>query len=477
MRIYDIAKTLTELEGEHHFIERDVLNLLVGYSGVDKKKLPPMSETKFKIGEMVTWQRSKVEENLKNILTSNIQLLQMYGTRNYEPYIFPGNSLLESLYNRGMLVPGSEDYSDLEVRFNYNPFWNIYFDLNCDGETCRPESVASDLFALIGIQNYNFVYDLSFPVEVELYDPYAFNNRGYRFKFFLEANIRQNDVMETEFTPIEGIFLITTMLCDDNKRTSGDITININDYITKEGLDNVQIAYSSYEESCLIGTTENGKFKGKFPVMLGGTVSFLKDNYIAYSQRFDTKLDREDTLNIKLKPKLTKKFIVKKRLMTKYGRVWSLGNETELREDEEAIVRLTRKGSLQEGDFSSFAIYPGNQTTQGEIEIAPGTYDIQIDLTYNKLIRIPSRRIRVDDKKYPLPEVNLSLEDGFGRVGGLSINYTFTKEDLKKDQINFTVLNPDIVAIPESQRVIEDANYVLNVDELSQRYKGSLRPR
>jgi len=474
-RIYNTAFLLTQMQGEHNFLERDVLNLLVGYSGVDKNKLPPMSDTKFRIGNIVTWQKSKVKENIENMLTPNIQLLQVYGTSNYEPYLFPGNSLLESIYNRGMLVQGSEDWSDLAIKFNYNPFWNIYFNLNCNGETCEPESIASDLFALIGVQQYNFVYDLSFPIEVEIYDPTAFNNQGYTFKFFLEGNIRNNDVMKTEFTPIEGIFIETTMLCDEDKRNSGDITINVNDYITNEPIDDVQIAYSSFEENCLIGSTKNGTFKGKFPVMLGGAISFLKEDYMAYSQRFDTKLDKEDSLNIKLNPILTKKFIVKKKLMEKLQYGWTFtGKETDLREDEEALITLTRKPSLQEADFTASVIYPGNQTTQGEIEMAPGTYDINIYLTYNKPIKIPASTREYDDEEFTIQEFN--IEEGF-RVGGLSINYTFTKEALKKDEITFYALNPDIIAIPESQRVVEDLNVVSNVDELSQKYKGSLTPK
>lgn len=477
MKIYDIARTLTEMQAEHNYIERDVLNLMVGYSGLDRNKLPPMSETRFKVGEEITWEKSKVEENIINLLASNIQLLRVYGTSNYEPYIFPGNSLLESLYNKGMLVPGSEEWADLEVRFNYNPFWNIYFDLNCDGETCRPESIGSDIFAaigsLIGIQNYNFVYDLSFPVEVEIHDPYAFNNEGYTFRLFLESNIRQNDVMETDFTPIEGLFLTTTMLCDDNKRTSGDITINLKDYMTNQGIDDVQIAYSSYEENCLIGSTEDGTFKGKFPVMLGGTISFLKEDYIAYSQRFDTKFEKEDRLDLTLKPKLTKKFTLKKRLMKKQGNIWILGGEADLREDEEAVIMLTRKESLQDGAFASSAIFLGNQS-EGEIRIAPGTYDITINLMYNKPIKIPASTRKYGDEKFTIEEFN--IDEGF-RVGGVSFNYTFTKEALKHDEITFYVLNPDIVSVPESQRVVEDLNAVTNIEEQSKRYKGSLVPK
>lgn len=473
-RIYDLALLITNMEGEHHFIERDVLNLIVGFSGVDENRLPPMSETKFRVGQLTTWKKSKVEENIKNMLASNVQLLQMYGTRNYEPYTFPGNSLLESLYNAGMLIPGSEEYSELDVRFSYNPFWKIYFTLNCKGEICRPESVATDLFALIGIQNYNFVYGLSFPVEVEIYDPYALNNKGYRFKFFLEGNIRANDVLKSDFEKIEGVSLETTMLCDEDKRTSGDITINVKDYVTNEGIDDAQIVYSSYEENCLIGSTEKGVFKGKFPVMLGGTITLLKEDYSTYSQRFDTKLGRNDKLDIKLKPKLTKKFVVRKRLMTKQGNMWVLGSEAALRPEEEASIILSRKENLQEEDFTTSAIYSGNQTGPSEILITPGAYDITINLAYNNQIRIPESKRKIDDKEYTIQE--FIIDEGF-RVGGASINYTFTKDDLKKDEVTFYVLDPDIVAIPESQRVIEDMNAASNVDELSQKYKGSLVPK
>jgi len=473
-RIYDMAFQLTNFEGEYHFIERDVLNLIVGFSAVDKEKLPPMSETKFRIGKLTTWKKSRVKENLINMLASYIQLLQVYGTRNYQPYIFPGNSLLESLYNRGMLVPGSEDYSSLEVRFNYNPFWNIYFDLNCDGETCKPESVITDFLTLIGVQNYNFIYDLSFPVEVEIYDPQAFNNRGYTFKFFLEANIRQNSPMKTSFVPLRGIFTETTMLCDDNKRNSGDITINVNDPLTKEGIDDVQIVYSSYEENCLIGSTENGTYVGKFPIMLGGVVSLLKDDYLSYSQKFDTKLNTENQLDIALQPKLTKKFIVKKRLVAKSDSYWNLDGEADLREDEEAYVTLRRQSSLEEGEFSTTAMYSGNQTEMGEIDIAPGVYELSIELIYNKPIRIPSRTIKKEDESFTIQEFN--LDEGF-RVGGAAINVTFTKEFLKYNEVVFYALNPDIVGVPESQRILEDLAYVSNANELSQLYKGSIMPK
>jgi hypothetical protein len=472
--IYGAALQITNLQGEFRFIEKDVLNLMSGHSGVDSEKLPPMYDSKFRIGHEVTWDREDVNGNLINLLSSNIQLLRMYGTRNYEPYIFPGSSLFESLYNNGMLVPGSDAYSNLNVKFDYNPWWGIYFDINCD-ETCRPESIATDLVTLLGVQNYNFVYDLSFPVEVEIHDPFAFNNRGYTFKLFLEGNIRDNDVLKSDFSPLEGVSSESTMLCDENKRNSGDITINAKDYMTNLGVDDVSIVFSSLDETCLIGSTVEGEFVGKLPVMLGGVVNFVKEGYLTYSQRFDTKLNRRGSLNVVLNPELTRKFSVRKKKMSKNGGVWgNPSGDFALSDSEEVLITLTRQDNLQDGTFSTSGNYIWDQAEKGEILIVPGKYEIDINLMYNDPIKIPSRTIEVDDDDYNVEEI--LLDEGF-RVGGVAFNYTFTKDNLENDEIVFYVLNADIVSVPENERIAEDLAVVSDVDAISLRYRASLLPR
>jgi hypothetical protein len=280
--------------------------------------------------------------------------------------------------------------------------------------------------------------------------------------------------MKTEFSPTSALFLDSTMLCDENKRTSGNITINIKDELSGKPVPSVQVAHSSYQENCLIGEAGNGSFVGRFPVMLGGTVSFLANDYISFTQRFDTKLDENDELDVNLKPIITKNFTVTKRLMKKSGSVWILGEEANLTADEEAIVTLSKKEDLQEGDFSSSAVFYGNQSGNSEIKLSPGAYDISVSLFYNKPLRIPPSTRQYGDEEVPIPEFN--MDQGF-RIGGLSFNYTFTKADLQKDEITFYVLNPDIASIPEEQRVVEDLNIMGEVDELSQKYKGVLVPK
>src|SRR3989338_777231 len=472
-RIFTIAKDITDMEAERHILERHALNLMLGFSGISDKKLPPMSDTRFSLGTPVTWRRSQVKENMAKMLTSNIKLLRVYGTKNHIPYPFAAGSLFDGLYNNGMLIPGSDDYGDIEVILNYNPLWDMYFDLNCNGEECRPESFMSDLVTLIGFHNYNFVYDLSFPVEVEIYDTSAYNGQGYRFKYFLEANIRDNDPLTANYSGLEGEFTESTMLCDENKRTSGEVSIDTFDYMTGGKLDGVQIGYSSLEETCLIGATQEGNFEGKFPVMLGGVVSFIKEGYLTESRRLDTSLGIEDTLAIKLKPKLDKAFTVKKVVMAKKG-IWQIENESNLTSDEQAIISLIRIPELEEQPFSTSAVYWINMSEPASLQIIPGRYEMKIDLTYGKEIKIPPGKIEFEGKEYPIN--GTTLGEGF-RTGGISLNYTFTKEALAKDEIIFFVLNPDIISIPESQRSIEDVNFIAGIDETARMNRANLLPK
>ncbi len=473
-KIYELAKMITELEAEYKFLERDVLNLIVGFSGLDSNKLPPMSDVRFRIGKMISWRKSRIKEKIIRMLSEYIKMLRVYGTKNYREFSFGGDALLESLYNRGMLVPGSEEYSNLEVRFNYNPFWPIYFDLDCNGDVCKPESLATKWFAMFGIQNYNFVYDLSFPVEVEIYDPYALDNRGYHFKFFLEGNIRNNEPMESNFVRTSAIKLFErSMLCDSDKRNSGNITIEVKDVTSGEGIDDVSVIFTSGSENCLIGTTKNGSLVERFPVLYGGIVNFVKNGYVGYSKRFDTRLDKSDNLSVYLTPILKKKFGVKKKVMLKRGDNWVFGEERNLSVNEEAEVVLRRLGSKGEEEISFYSVYKGNQNSS-EIEIAPGKYEINIELVYNKNWTIPSHKIKAGSKEYTIP--GSTIGEGF-RIGGLLINYTFTNKMLESDEIIFLVLNPDIISIKESERRIEDLGILSNLDSYSQMYRGILVPR
>ena len=479
-KIYELATLLTNLEAEYNYLEKDALNLIVGFSGADKEKLPPMSETEFKFGSSVYWVKSDVKQRLMNILTAYIQFLQVYNSNNYKYRIIPGNRLKEGLYNEGMLIPSNETFSDLDVSFDYQPWWGLYFDLNCDGELCKPGSGSSDLLPIIGIQRYTFAYDISFPVLVEIYDSAALNGVGYRFMFFLEANIRNNFPMKPKFRPVTVKQLEKkSMLCDQNKRTAGPVDIEVRDSVYDTMLDGVEVTYSCGKESCYIGKTLSGKLKKKFPVCMGGIISFFKDGYLRSSRVLNTNLNKEDKLSVKLIPLLTRKVEVMKKKLVKTPAGWVFRMKpVQLDNDEEALITLTRKASVNEEEYYAVASYSTKQPNPTEIRIAPGRYNIKVQLVLNRSLIIPESTRTVGSwwmkESYTIPEIEFN--EPFPS-GGLELDYTFTEEDLKHDKIIIYVVSPDIAGIPEQQRVVEDLEQIGKIKEYSLTYKSALLPK
>lgn len=475
-KMYRLADYITGLEATNNFIEKDVLNLIVGFSGLDAdNKLPPMSD--FRFGDPVNWRKSQVKENIVNILTSYIPALQVYDTRNYEQ-VDSGNELGDSLYNYGMLVPSDGSFSDLEVSFAYLG-WEPYFNLNCRGELCEPEHMTFKLLQVFNMQNYNFVYDLSFPVLVTITDPDALLDEGYVFQFMLEGNIRHNNPLTTDTALIEAVVMEESMFCDTDKMNSGTITINVkspDDVL----LDDVQVGYSCAGQDCFIGETSRGVLEANFPICLGGIISLSKEDYLGQYQYLDTQVGKEASLDFVLQPIKEKKFVIRKKLLIKKNGKWepALG-EKELTENEEAIVTLTRKSSVYDDDYSITSVLEGQQ---GEISLYSGEYDIDINVISRDRFVIPEREeetpgiiFGIGSQKYTVPGIEFNETDPF-ISGGLALSYSFTKHDLSNDVIVFNIVGIDFLGVDEDNRRIEDLQEMGKIEDYSTAYEGVLIP-
>ena len=471
--MYELATLVTNLEAEHRFIERNTLNLIAGFSGKDKNKLPPTSAVGLEFGSTLYWLRSDVIENLEGMLMSYTPMLQVEGTRYFRPILAPGEPLKESLYNQQMLIP-NEGYYDFNVYFDYLG-WDPYIDLNCKGEICEPESASSTELSLFGLQRYNFVYDLSFPVMVEIYDPDAFGGEGYSFRIMLEANVRNNAVMKEDFKPLQAIQPEISMMCDQDKGNSGEITIDIKDAMTTKAVDDVRVSFSCADESCYIGAAENGQLTERFPICAGGIVSFFNEGYLGYSQFLNTELDQEDQLNINLMPLIDKQFVIKKKRMVKNPEGWVfVDNALGLGRHERAFISLSRKTKLGDAEHYTATEYSGGT---GVLSLAPGEYVINIRLYTNESFVIPEQekceQILIVENCYTIESVefNETLPNG-----GVELNYTFTVDDLKQDPITFYVINTYLTGIPENIRVMEDLEQISLVEEYSATYADRLKP-
>ncbi len=459
--IYDMAHRLTELQKEYRFLEKFTANLIVGFSGKDTAKLPPMSDSSFETSSNLRWQKSEVKNSLKSILSSYTPLLRVVGSSNYRE-VNTGNRFIDNTYNADMIIPGNETH--LAVNFNYLDLWEPYFDLNCDGENCQAESGFFD-FLPVGIQRYQFAYDMSYPVLVEIEDPTAFNDQGYTFQFMLESNMRNNRPLPAVFTSLPAVESGDTQFCDLNKRTSGAITLSVDDSLSGSAVDGVDVFYSCID-SCYIGKIERGRLQTALPVCLGGTLSFMKEGYETSAIPYDASLNRADSLSVSMVPQKEFTLEVRKLQLSKLGDDWLYsGQESLLLEDESATVTIIRGNDIQFAEYSALH--------QDNITLSPGSYEIEIQLIAERRLDVPERTIKVEDETLNIDGYNSSSF----LLGSSSYNHTFTASEMESNKIILYALSADLTAINLLDRRIQDLQVQGNFDELTGKYLFDLRPR
>lgn len=485
--VYNLATRITNFQMQNRFLEKAAINLISIFGGIDEKRLPPTSDTRFEFSGETTWIKSEIKEKVNQLLLSYINLFQVYNTKNYNRNIF-ASSLKQSLYDDFIVPLADESYPDLEASFTYLDFWPIYFDLNCNGEFCQPQSAGSDLLSVVGLQRYNFAYDVSFPTYVEIKDPDALNGRGFTFRFFLEANLRNNEPLPVDFAPfqIETISL-GSLLCDLGNRNSGDVTINVKDKGNDIPLDDVQVTYTVTGETCFIGTTnEDGSLTAKFPIgTIGGIVHFIKNDYLRKALQFDASLE-EKSIEVKLDSIKTKNIVIRKKKIVKTQNGWQFLNQAfDLDPKEEAILTLKRNSPLQDEEYSAGVFFTPNQGPS-EVNIAPGSYEATITLLLKDTLVIPEKKVDISGnlitdlivgkQEYTVPGIEFNEENPFPS-GGLKLNVTLSADDLNNyNTIVFYAVSPALQEIPESLRVIEDLQQSNNIEYYSSVYNLALKP-
>jgi len=479
--IYNLATEITNLQQQYRFLERQTMNLISSFAAVDVDKLPPTSDMKFELGTANIWLKSDVKQKISQMLSAYISLFQVDGTKNFN-HNFYSSELKQRVYD-SMIVPvANPAYNNLEVTFNYLDFWPLYFDLNCDGEVCEPESATSSVLSFFGIQRYNFAYDVSFPALVEIFDESALNNQGYKFNFFLESNVRNNKELMSEFIPLQTVSVPrTSLLCTLSNKKSGDVTVKALNKITGMPVKDASVSFYVAGESCYIGkTNEEGILTTKFPTgTIGGLVSILKQDYLKSSKLFDAKTNKEDYIDFNLDPVLGKKIVVKKKLMEKVGDSWQFSNKiSDLKPNEEAFVSLKRISSLNEDDFSAVVNVRGDE--ESKIKLSPGKYELSINLFSREHLVIPEKKETrktglFTEKEFTIPGIEFGENNPYPS-GGLKLNITITKEDMKKGTIVLYALGIALDRVIASKKSITDIQESAKINEYSRVFAALLKP-
>lgn len=421
-KIYNLATDITDAQIEHHFLEKQMLDLLNAFTGLDANKLPPMSATVYTTEKSLMWPEAAVRERLQEILMIYVPAFQVYNTLNFAERYMP-DPLQAAIYQAAelpiKLSRESQPYSDLAATFSYLAWWPVYFDVNSKGGIIKGEQAVNDLAELfsVGIVRYHTVYDLSYPVVIEIKDPAALNNQGYIFRFALESNFRNNEPIDERFQGLEGVIMFeSSLLCNENQKNSGGIKIKTIDAVTDEPVPGVSVGFQCGEEGCPMGETgENGMLVSKFPLCLGGLLVLRHPGYFAPTLYLSTNYNESiDLPAVELYPFIDKEISVRKFNLAGFA------GPVDLEPADEAIVSLTRVPDF-EGDQKHIAIARvfGNQSNSSRLRLIPGKYEVEINLFYHQPVVIPEEEREAGfwpfQEEYTIPEVRIN--DSYLRGG------------------------------------------------------------
>ena len=439
-KIYLLAEKITNDEIEKQRLEQLFLHQIATYSEVNPTKLPPLTKVTH-TPETITWTKQAVEENVKQALALMTALIRLNNTKDAKE-VKAKNEIEQGAYNA--LFYSIENTSNQELSVNYNYLGQkIYFNI---GPTTQNKllpdtdrtSFPLNLVAPFKTNYYEFFYDVSAPILVQIKSQSALKGEGYTFNIGLEINIRKNKnfieyhfgegtivpwdstilqpnatLNSYDFTPCQKItdnkFTCTldnkeynetrfcaqncktnktqtitpkinkTLFCEPDQRLSGTIKINAIDAETNTPIEDAELVYICGKQiACQIGTTnQRGTLKQKLPICYNGLLKVSADNRQTKTELLTTEQDKREEITTKLEQIRTINLTIKKQKIkfSNDGQKDCCDLDT-INPFEKALITLEKvKENPWDTQFTSIVNY---ETTQQKhtIEITPGKYKI-----------------------------------------------------------------------------------------------------
>lgn len=254
-KFYKTAKKIYDSEQSSLFLENytlDVLSLYAPTSGVDISCSPKV------------WLKQGIINDVKDALEGNVQALKVQG--NY--YTSTGE-------NKYFIIK-SVSSSD-SVNFLYSKQWPARFETYPSDEVivAKPVGLQPGMGALgFCYIQYHFVYDLAFPVLVQVY------NQKELFQFPVLVVIKNNMARNSSISEPEGI---ADTMCD---RKNTDVSVKVQDSSGRNV--DAQISFKCFNQICDIGRTSSGTLSDVFPQCVNGFLIASEEGYVDGKMQLDT---------------------------------------------------------------------------------------------------------------------------------------------------------------------------------------------
>ncbi len=283
-KFYDLARKIYDKERENAIFDTFGADVLRLYSPVDGVEISCSGKV---------WKTNEVIGDLKNGLEANMAAIKFKG--NYYK--------INNEKNKYYIVDLGQNV-DENVNLIYSKTMPTKVEINGEGVDnelmiASPVGIQEGL-GILGFcySPYHFVYDLSFPVLVQIYD----NNE--MFQFPIVAIIDKNVPREAAFSQLEQEPGSEFDLCEFMTQ---DVQVNLYD-VDLKNIDG-NISYQCFNQKCKLGESINGKFVGKAPACLNGELLVKREGFADKTEAFssnsqnsvDVILDRVYNVDLDLK--------------------------------------------------------------------------------------------------------------------------------------------------------------------------------
>lgn len=480
-QVYNFADLFIKEEVAVGYIEMNTLNLITLASGKDETKLPPLGDFSFKKEAPITWILPEVKKKMETVLYLYTPLLRVIGTDNDVRYFYK-ETMTQTVMDK-MRIPLSASGAryPLNIQFTYLN-WPIYLDVTPKkGSVIKAKDQLGDFGVLgmmgVNVNQYEFYYDISYPILIELTDPNAFDDEGYGFMFAMESNIRNNKPLNANYTLASYPSSTPNFMCDEEQKRSGNITINVFDKVTQKPVDKASIAFSAGKRGCDIGLARINNDSTisssteRYPKGIG-ILAVKAVDYASYSMLYAVGDNKTDVLNISLYPAIEKNVSLKIFHVDKVSPVfpfysgcgsWTFNTTPQdIRPNETVNIVLTKVKTEESPDMIMGAFsYDGsieNDTEKRAIKIIPGKYELMIITTYSGNITFPAQPKTYGSGR---KKTNIIIEaksmdtynEGIMQMNKDTYYFEVKPEDLYTNTtLEFHALAYDIISVPERCR-------------------------
>lgn len=487
LKYYNTARVIASKQYEGQYLEKLPMALVGYYGRIDRNALPPFYETDNQFTATV-WTQVETRMYMEQLLQSYVSLLRVENTDNNN--LFEGETPEEQAFYDALILPlFLSDNTELSISHLYLG-WPIYSKIHpTDGSliAANVDTIEFPYTAPSQENTYEFYYDLTYPVIVEIREKNLTQGKDFTFLFAMEANVRKNrnwqdylagggpilwdeswltlddDGSREIFDPFLNETMTTSprpekiLFGDEEQFLSGNISLNVVDAFTGEPIPDVDVRVGvGVYASTKIGKTKldslaQASFTGPGPVVYNGYLEIKKPGYLSHFEFLS--LDVNESINLgtlKLYEKQEKNFTVQimEMIPTYSEEGYLLGynfTERPLNPTESVFFTLSRiPFGNDKSSLNLVVSFVNNDPQIGDL--VPGRYTLTATLIDEEGVVIPKNTKKIcdsddscddipEDKQW-IPYEDVEMKPSFW--GGLELNETYgwflTQTDTYSDE-------------------------------------------